>query len=67
MAGHYYGSSAEPLLTPQLLPLLIDDIEGLQEDRGLPAAVAGFLHDTCDLCRRALRAQKTTQLAVFAD
>ena len=64
---HYYGSSAEMLLTPELLPELLADIAGLLQDTTLPPAVTAFLSGMRDLCERALQAATSTQLAVIAD
>ena len=64
---HYYGSSAEMLLTPALLPHLLDDIDGLLQDPALPPPMTAFLSGMRDLCARALREAATVQLAVIAD
>lgn len=64
---HYYGSSAEMLLTPALLPDLLDDLDGLLQDPGLPPAMTAFLSGMRALCERALHAARSATLAVIAD
>lgn len=64
---HYYGSSAEMLLAPELLPDLLDDIDGLLQDPRLPPSLTDFLVGMRDLCERARLAAKRMQLTVIAD
>lgn len=62
---HYYGSSAEMQLTPELLPRLIEDLDGLLQDPTLPPPMTAFLRGMRALCQRALA--PTAALFVIAD
>ncbi|MFT7772809.1 hypothetical protein [Roseateles sp.] len=64
---HYYGSSAEMLLTPEQLPRLLEDIDHLLRDTRLPPQMTSFLRRMRNLCARALQAAATMQLSVIAD
>lgn len=64
---HYYGSSAEMLLTPELLPALLDDLDLLLQDASLPPPMTAFLHGMRALGERALHLAATTTLSVIAD
>lgn len=64
---HYYGSSAEMLLTPELLPDLLADLDRLLRNHGLLPPMTEFLSGMRDLCEHALRAAKTAALSVIAD
>jgi len=64
---HYYGSSAEMLLTPEMLPDVLHDLGELLQDASLPPPMTAFLSGMTDLCKRALHSGRTATLSVIAD
>lgn len=64
---HYYGSSAEPSLTPELLPLLLEDIDAVLRHPVESAALREFLVTMRRMAVCALRRAADLSLTVVAD